>query len=67
MTNYIIFAMIFYAIFVVAFIVYSIAGIYHLWRFGYSGDLSKPAIFLYLLITAVIIVVSSVFIIFNIQ
>jgi len=47
-----------YLIFIVSFVVYSAAGIYHLWRFGYSGDLSKVIIVIYSLITLAIIVVS---------
>lgn len=47
-----------YLIFLACFIVYSLAGIYHLWRFGYSGDLTKVIIIVYLLLSAVIIVIS---------
>ena len=36
-----------YAIFVLVYLVYSAAGIYHLWRFGYSGDFSKLIIVVY--------------------
>jgi len=45
----------FYAVIVLAFIVYSIAGIYHLWRFGYSGDLSKYIITVYVFLSFIII------------
>lgn len=47
-----------YLIFLAGFIIYSLAGIYHLWRFGYSGDLTKFIIVLYSLISAAIIVIS---------
>lgn len=45
-----------YLIFVLGFIVFSAAGIYHLWRFGYSGDLSKAAIVIYSLVSAGVII-----------
>lgn len=48
----------FYLIFILGFVIYSAAGIYHLWRFGYSGDLSKVIIVIYVLTTAAIIVIS---------
>jgi len=44
-----------YFIFLLLFAVYSIIGIYHLWRFGYVGDLTKPAIVLYLIFSLAII------------
>ena len=44
-----------YLIVVLAFVIYSAAGIYHLWRFGYSGDLSKVAIIIYSLVSLGII------------
>jgi hypothetical protein len=47
-----------YIIFLVGFVIYSTAGIYHLWRFGYVGDLTKPAIIIYLVISSVIITFS---------
>lgn len=51
-----------YIIFILLFAVYSAVGIYHLWRFGYVGDLTKPVIIFYSLITATIITVSLVLI-----
>ena len=33
-----------YFIFLAAYLIYSAVAIYHLWRFGYVGDLTKPAI-----------------------
>lgn len=44
-----------YFIFVLIFAIYSAAGIYHLWRFGYSGDLSKAAIIIYILLSSAVI------------
>jgi len=40
------------------FIIFSVAGVYHLWRFGYSGDLSKPAIVIYSLTSAAVVLLS---------
>lgn len=51
-----------YFIFLLGFIVYSVAGVYHLWRFGYVGDLTKPIIILYVSIAALIIIVSLILI-----
>jgi len=51
-----------YILFIVIYAVYSALAIYHLWRFGYVGDLTKPAILYYLIISAIIIIVSIIFI-----
>ena len=48
----------FYIAFVLAFIVFSVAGIYHLWRFGYSGDLSKIIIVIYAILSIAVVVAS---------
>jgi ABC-type spermidine/putrescine transport system permease subunit II len=53
-----IYLLIAYIVFLVGFVIYSAAGIYHLWRFGYVGDLTKPAIIIYLIISSVIIAFS---------
>ena len=45
-----------YFIFLAGFIIYSILGLYHLWRFGYVGDLTKPAIFIYLVLVLTTII-----------
>jgi len=45
-----------YLCFIAAYLIFSIAGIYHLWRFGYSGDLSKLAILAYSIFSIAIIV-----------
>lgn len=47
-----------YFIFLIAYGAYSVAGIYHLWRFGYVGDLTRPAIVLYCLASAGVILFS---------
>jgi hypothetical protein len=43
---------------VILFAGYSIAGIYHLWRFGYSGDLSKAIIIVYSVVSVGVIIIS---------
>jgi len=48
-------AIIIYFIFVLAFFIFSLFGVYHLWQFGYAGDLSKPVAIIYIIIAAVII------------
>lgn len=52
-----------YIFILIAFVLFSAAGIYHLWRFGYSGDASKPIIITYSAVALVIIL--ATFIIIN--
>lgn len=59
---YILFA---YIVFLVGFVVYSAIGIYHLWRFGYVGDLTKPAIVIYSILVLLIIIISIILISFQ--
>lgn len=47
-----------YFIFLAGFIIYSALGLYHLWRFGYLGDLTKPAVIIYLVIVVTTIVLT---------
>lgn len=47
-----------YAVFIIIFLIFSYAGIYHLRRFGYAGDLTKPIIILYSLLSLAIIIAS---------
>ena len=47
-----------YIVFLIAFIIYSASGIYHLWRFGYVGDLTKPAIVAYVVLSGSLIVLT---------
>jgi len=44
-----------YGIFILIYVLFSLAGIYHLWRFGYSGDLSKVIIIIYSIVSVIII------------
>lgn len=55
-----------YGLFIIAFVIFSVVGIYHLRRFGYAGDLTKPAIFLYSLLSVLAIIVSFVVIFYEI-
>lgn len=57
-----IYLLIIYFIILVAFIAYSAAGIYHLSRFGYVGDLTKPAIFVYSFLSLTVILLSLILI-----
>lgn len=54
--------LLFYFLFLVGFIVYSVLGVYHLWRFGYIGDLTKPVITAYIVISSIVILFSIVII-----
>lgn len=55
-----------YGLFILIYLVYSLVGIYHLRRFGYAGDLTKTIIFIYSLLSVVIILGSFAFIFFQI-
>jgi len=54
-----------YLIILLVFVLYSAMGIYHLWRFGYSGDASKKVIIIYSAIALLIIV--TTFLLVNIR
>lgn len=60
-----VFLLITYIVFLFGFAIYSAAGIYHLWRFGYVGDLTKPAIFIYVFICLTTIVLTIIAISFR--
>jgi hypothetical protein len=49
-----------YFLILLVFAGYSAIGIYHLWRFGYVGDLTRPVIFIYVIISVSIIIYSFV-------
>ncbi|MEK9156439.1 MAG: hypothetical protein AAB360_04075 [Patescibacteria group bacterium] len=44
-----------YLIFLIGYALYSAVGIYHLWRFGYVGDLTKPVIVVYCFVSLAVI------------
>jgi hypothetical protein len=54
-----------YFAFVLVYIVFSIIAIYHLLRFGYVGDLTKPVILTYIFISTIIIVTTLTLISFR--
>ena len=56
------YVLLFYILFLALFAVYSFVAIYHLYRFGYIGDLTKPAIFFYLTIVLIIIALTLAFV-----
>ena len=60
-----IYILILYIIALIGFLVYSAIGIYHLWRFGYVGDLTKPVILVYSIVALVIITISIILIAFQ--
>jgi len=49
-----------YFVFLVGFAIFSASGLYHLWRFGYVGDLTKPAIIIYLISSIAVIVITVI-------
>ncbi|PIU24486.1 hypothetical protein COT12_00770 [Candidatus Berkelbacteria bacterium CG08_land_8_20_14_0_20_39_8] len=53
-----IFLLICYFISLLIFAAFSASGIYHLWRFGYVGDLTKPVIFLYVAVSITTIILT---------
>jgi len=57
-----VFVLVAYIVFLIGFITYSTIGIYHLWRFGYVGDLTKPAIVIYSVLALIIIIMSIILI-----
>ena len=57
-----IYALLFYLLFLVAYAIFSIIAIYHLRRFGYVGDLTRKAIVLYSIFSIVVIGLSFMFI-----
>lgn len=47
-----------YLVFVILYLIFSVAAIYHLWRFGYVGDLTKTAIIIYVISSVVVLAIS---------
>jgi uncharacterized membrane protein len=54
------FLFVLYGIGVLIFSAFSWAGIYHLFRFGYKGDISKSVVFIYAIISMAVIVLTIV-------
>ena len=55
-----------YVVFVIIFTVFSLVGIYHLRRYGYAGDLTKPIILVYSILSTLIIIASFIAIFYEI-
>ena len=51
-----------YLLFVLGFIIFSIFGLYHLWKFGFRGDLCKIVMATYVIVSGIIIFFSLVII-----
>lgn len=54
-----------YILFIIIFLIFSVAGIYHLNRYGYAGDMSKPAIILYSIASLAVIFLSLYYVLSN--
>lgn len=50
--------LIIYFLFIIGFITFSFFGLYHLWKFGFRGDLCKIVMITYVIISGIIIVFS---------
>lgn len=46
---------IFFIIYILGFGIFSWAGLYHLWKYGYVGDMTKPVIFIYSILSLLVI------------
>ena len=55
-----------YFIFVLAFAIFSAFGIYHLWQFGYAGDLCRPAAISYLTVSGAVILFTIILVLISI-
>ena len=60
-----IYLIIVFILFLVAFISFSVMAFYHLRRFGFVGDLTKPVMFVYSVIAILIIAISILLLIAN--
>lgn len=57
-----IYILLIYFLLLAGYAIFSIAAIYHLNRFGYVGDLTKPVIILYSILSISVIIISLVLI-----
>lgn len=57
----IIYLVLFYILFLLLFLGFSAAGLYHLIRFGYAGDLTKPVAIFYIVFSAIVIIITILF------
>jgi hypothetical protein len=52
--------LIIYFIFLIGFIIFSILGLYHLWKFGFQGDMCKIVMITYSIVSGLIILFSLI-------
>ena len=52
-----------YFLYILGFIIFSFLGLYHLWKYGFRGDMTKIAMISYIIISAIIIIFSLMIII----
>jgi len=48
----------FYILFLLVFGIFSAIALYHLWEFGYIGDATKKVMYIYVLISTIIIILT---------
>ncbi len=58
-----IFVLLAYLAFVLIFAIFSYFALYHIWRFGFVGDLTKIVVYGYVILSLLIIII-SLFLIF---
>jgi len=54
--------LILYLIYIFGFIVFSVLGLYHLWKYGFQGDITKIVMATYVIVSFLIILFSLVII-----
>lgn len=59
-------ALLIYFLLLIAFAIFSTFAIYHLWQFGYVGDLCKPVAIGYLIISAMVVCFTLIFVLANV-
>lgn len=61
-----IYLVVLYILIVLFFAAYSMVGIYHLWRFGYVGDLTRPFAIVYSIVATAIAMFFFVLLMFQV-
>lgn len=56
-----VYIIIIYILLLLIYFVYSFAAVYHLFRYGYAGDLTRPIALIYIILSAVIIIFTIIF------
>jgi len=49
-----------YFLYVLGFIIFSIMGLYHLWKYGFRGDMTKITMITYVIVSGLIIIFSLI-------